>query len=119
MTTAIDGIARTRLYRDGTVVLEGFPVADVSEHLAAEGCCVWVDLCAPTEADLEVIAEELGLHELAVQDALGSRQRPKLDRYATHEFLNMYAVTFDHDTGEIQRGRRLIAAPRGAAPRAR
>ena len=32
---------------------------------------VWVDLCAPTEADLHVMAEELGLHQLAVQDALG------------------------------------------------
>lgn len=30
----VDGAARTRLYRDGALVLENFPVADISEHLS-------------------------------------------------------------------------------------
>ena len=29
--------ARTRLYRDGRLELEGFPVAEISDHLADEG----------------------------------------------------------------------------------
>lgn len=92
---------RTRLYRDGVLVQEDFPVEDVSEYVGQPGCSVWVDLVSPTRADLEVIAEELGLHELAVDDALAARQRPKLDRYASHEFLNVYDVVFDHDSGVI------------------
>jgi magnesium transporter len=42
------------------------------------------------------VGEELGLHALAVEDAIESHQRPKLDRYADHAFLSMYAV---HWTG--------------------
>jgi magnesium transporter len=93
---------RTRLYRAGRVELEGFPIADVSDYIGQSDSFVWVDLCAPDVDDLNVIAKELGLHELAVADALSTRQRPKLDRYSTHEFLNMYAVHLDERSGELQ-----------------
>ena len=99
--TSTDDIATTRVYRDGRLVLENFPVVDVSEHLEEEGTTVWVDLCAPQAADLALVAEELGLHDLAIEDAVDRRQRPKLDRYANHEFLNMYAVRLDVGTGEL------------------
>ena len=100
--TPTDDIATTRVYRDGRLVLENFPVVDVSDYLEQEGTTVWVDLCAPQAADLALVAEELGLHELAIEDAVDRRQRPKLDRYASHEFLNMYAVRLDVETGELQ-----------------
>ena len=48
-----------------------------------------------------MIAEEPGLHELAIADAVNGRQRPRLDRYATHQFLNMYAVRLDTATGRL------------------
>jgi magnesium transporter len=86
--TATDRIARTRAYHDGRLVAEDFPVADVSDHLTEPDTVVWVDLCAPDTVDLEVVAQELGLHELAVEDAVEHRQRPKLDHYRTHDFLN-------------------------------
>ena len=78
---------RTRVYRDGVVEAESFPVADVSEHLARAGTVVWVDLCGPSVEQLHELAEELGLHELAVEDALGAHQRPKVDHYSSHLFL--------------------------------
>jgi hypothetical protein len=43
-----------------------------------------------------------GLHELAVEDALGPHQRPKLDRYATHLFLPCHAVRVDVDNGRLE-----------------
>src|SRR5262245_59881836 len=85
-------MASTRAYRDGTLIKEDFPVADVSEVLEEPDTIVWVDYCKPTEADMEELQAELGFHELAVQDALGGHQRPKLDHYATHQFLVMYSV---------------------------
>ena len=94
-------MSRTRLYRNGNLVAEGFPVAEVSDHLAEESAAVWFDLCEPTEADLASISEELGLHPLAVEDALHESQRPKLDRYRTHLFLTAYSVTLDTATGEL------------------
>jgi magnesium transporter len=71
---------------------EGFAIADVSDYLADPETTVWADLSAPSKEQLHELAAELGLHELAVEDALGRHQRPKLDRYATHLFLSSHAV---------------------------
>lgn len=94
-------MARTRLYRDGNLELEDFPVADISEHLKEDDVCVWLDFCEPTEADLAVIVEELELHPLAVEDAVHEHQRPKLDRYDSHLFLSAYVVKLDTASGEL------------------
>jgi magnesium transporter len=93
--------ARTRLYRDGRLALEGFPVADISDHLADESVTVWLDLRDPDRDDLGVVSEEFGLHPLAVEDALHHSQRPKLDRYPSHLFLTAYATQLDAGTGEL------------------
>ena len=96
-----DQIARTRLYRSGVLELDNFPVDHIDQYLREPDCVVWVDLCAPDAADLALVGEELGLHELAMADAVDRRQRPKLDRYASHEFLNMYAVTLTRSSGTL------------------
>ena len=96
-------MATTRLYRDGALVKEGFDVADISDHIAEKGCVVWADFVSPTEHDLASIEEELGLHELAVEDAVHEHQRPKLDRYDTHLFLAAYAVSLNSETKELSK----------------
>ena len=92
---------RTRCYRDGILVDEDFPLADVSEHLALPDSVVWVDLSDPGESDLALLATELDLHELAVEDALTLRQRPKLDRYADHLFLSAYSIDIEPSTAQV------------------
>jgi magnesium transporter len=94
---------RTRLYRSGRLVEEGFPADQLSEQLDAypDGI-VWLDLHDPDEADLAIVTAEFGLHPLAVEDAVHDHQRPKLDRYQTHLFANVYAVGFDESTGELR-----------------
>ncbi|MFD2077550.1 magnesium transporter [Actinopolymorpha cephalotaxi] len=94
-------MARTRLYRHGVLEAENFPVADVSDHLSDPNATVWLDMCSPTEEDLASISEELGLHELAVEDAVHEHQRPKLDRYDSHAFLTVYAVRLDKESGVL------------------
>ncbi len=94
-------LLRTRLYRNGVLEAEGFPVAEVSDHIADPSSLVWFDMCEPTEEDLASISEELGLHPLAVEDAVHEHQRPKLDRYASHLFVTAYAVDLDIDTGQL------------------
>ena len=87
---------RTRLYRAGSVIAEGFPAEDIKDLLAADSdSVVWLDLYDPDQADLQILVEEFGLHPLAVEDAVVHHQRPELDRYHTHLFANMYAVSFD------------------------
>jgi magnesium transporter len=83
---------QTRLYRNGTLARKNFPIADVSEYLGDPSATVWVDYCGPTEEDLAEIGEELGLHALAVEDAVHEHQRPKLDRYESHAFLTAYSA---------------------------
>lgn len=95
------GEALTRVYRKGVLEAEGFPVADVSEYLEEPDTVVWVDFCGPSKEQLHELAGELGLHELAVEDALGSHQRPKLDRYASHLFLSCHAVRVDADEANL------------------
>ena len=95
-------MARTRLYRNGVREAEDFPVADVSDHLADPTAVVWLDMCAPTAEDLATISEELSLHRLAVEDAVHDHQRPKIDRYDTHGFLNAYAVNLNIESGELE-----------------
>jgi magnesium transporter len=92
-------MTRTRAYRDGALQKEDFPVEEVSDFLAEPDTAVWVDLCAPSEADLAELAGELGLHRLAVEDAVQEHQRPKLDRYDGHAFLTAYAVRFEAGSG--------------------
>jgi magnesium transporter len=95
-------MARTRLYRIGVLEAEDFPVADVSDNLADPTAVVWLDMCAPTAEDLATISEELSLHRLAVEDAVHDHQRPKIDRYDTHGFLNAYAVNLNIESGELE-----------------
>ncbi|MEV6986451.1 magnesium transporter CorA family protein [Sphaerisporangium sp. NPDC051017] len=94
-------MVRTRLYRDGALAAEGFPIADVSDHLEDPSATVWFDLCSPPPEKLAVISEELGLHPLAVEDVLHPHQRPKLDIYESHLFIVAYAVRLGEDDGSL------------------
>ena len=94
--------ARTRLYRAGSLAAEGFPVAEISDHLASdESAVVWLDLRSPEHEDLAILSDEFGLHPLAIEDALVPHERPKLDRYRTHLFITAYGARLDEQSGEL------------------
>ncbi len=94
-------MAKTRAYREGVLLAEDFPVEEVSDRLQEADTVVWVDLCAPSEDDLRLISEELGLDALAVEDAVSRHERPKVDRYEGYLFLNTYAATLDRETRRL------------------
>lgn len=85
----------TRLYENGKVLAAGFGAdqvrAKLDEHPAA---VVWLDLYDPGLADLEAALDGFDLHPVALEDAVQDHERPKLDRYSGHLFLNVYAVEF-------------------------
>jgi magnesium transporter len=95
-------MARTRLYRQGVLEIEDFPPEDISEHLKDPDTFVWLDYCRPSKEDLATIEEELSLHSLAIEDAVGQHERPKLDRYDSHLYLSAYAVTFNPESGALE-----------------
>lgn len=71
------------VYRDGrrlsTEVTPGAALRRVREGDGRE--FVWIGLHEPSEAEFADIAEEFGLHPLAVEDAVQAHQRPKMERY--------------------------------------
>ena len=93
--------ARTRMYRDGRLELEGFPVAEISDHLVDEAVTIWLDLRDPDRDDLAVLSDEFGLHPLAIEDAVYEHERPKLDRYGSHLFLTAYGARLDLASGKL------------------
>jgi magnesium transporter len=88
-------VVTTRMWRNGVLESQNFPLADVSDLLEQPDTLVWVDFCDPSKELMFDLANELGLHELAVEDALSPHQRPKLDKYESHSFLSCHAVDVD------------------------
>ncbi len=41
----------------------------------------WIGLLRPSTEEIRAVAEEFGLHPLAVEDTISAHQRPKLERY--------------------------------------
>ncbi|GAA2328371.1 magnesium transporter CorA family protein [Dactylosporangium salmoneum] len=95
-------MARTRVYRDGRLKAEDFPLDDISEHLKDPASVVWLDLTDPDKAAYDRVQEEFGLHRLAIEDASSPHERPKLSHYAAHVFFNAYAIGFDKDSGQLE-----------------
>lgn len=92
---------RSRIYEGGVVVAEDVDHTALLGHLSDEDCIVWVDLCGPTEQQLHELADQLGLHELAVEDALEPHQRPKLDHYPDHLFISCHATDVDPEKASL------------------
>ncbi|WP_433558554.1 magnesium/cobalt transporter CorA [Pseudonocardia xinjiangensis] len=47
----------------------------------------WIGLLRPSKQEIEAVAEEFGLHGLAVEDTVNAHQRPKLERYGDVLFV--------------------------------
>jgi magnesium transporter len=78
-------------YEDGRKLAD-IDLRDIHTYLSRPGCFVWVALKDPTEAELETMREEFGLHELAVEDARHGHQRPKIEEYGDSLFVVLHTV---------------------------
>jgi magnesium transporter len=83
---------RTRLWVDGVLKSEDFPLRDVFNHLSEDGALVWVDMCNPDHDVLCQLADELGFDQHAIEDTVAHAERTKATRYASHTFLTVYAT---------------------------
>ena len=77
--------------------LSDISVDQISDYLARPGCFVWVALRDADPAELAKMQEEFGLHDLAIEDALKGKQRPKIEEYGDVVFAVMkLAEAHDH-----------------------
>jgi len=92
------------VYQDGRKLAD-IDKHQISEYVSRPDCFVWVALKEPTEAELEEMREEFGLHELAVEDAHHGHQRPKIEEYGDSLFVVMNTIellpTDELNLGEI------------------
>lgn len=56
-------------------------LAQAREAAGEAGTFVWLGIVEPSEEEFKTIAEEFGLHELMVEDAVRAHQRPKVEEY--------------------------------------
>ncbi len=77
--------------------LADIPVEDISEYVKRPNCFVWVALKDPEPSELEMMQEEFGLHELAVDDARHGHQRPKIEEYGDSLFAVLQTIELKGD----------------------
>lgn len=89
--------------------------------LPGSGAYVWADLAEPTEADGRVLREVFGVHELAVEDALGETHHPKVETYDGLLYVVLHGINFHasehafdtHDTDFFVSARFLVTVHDG------
>jgi magnesium transporter len=65
------------------------PPSELSE---LRGTPAWLDIEHPVDSELALIADERGLHPLAVEDARSRHDRPKADAYDGYYFIAFSAI---------------------------
>ena len=76
-------------------------VEEIGEYLARPGCFVWVALNDPAPEELTHMQAAFGLHALAVEDAAGPSQRPKLEEYGEAIFVVLKVPTLQGESLEL------------------
>ena len=79
-----------RCYPEG--VVRQIDPRDISEEVKVDDQLIWVDMTAPTDAELAMVQDEFSLHPLAMEDVRERHQRPKLEHYPDHAFIVAYTA---------------------------
>ena len=99
------GVVDSAVYCAGERVASPQSLADTYRclHEQRDGMA-WIGLYRPEEGELESLAAEFDLHELAVEDAITAHQRPKLERYGDTLFVVLRAARYLDDVEEVEFG---------------
>ncbi|TWU01821.1 magnesium/cobalt transporter CorA [Neorhodopirellula pilleata] len=62
-------------------------VGDEFAHSPKQDALIWIDIEAPTESELAMLANRFGFHPLEIEDCTHFDQRPKLEDYDDHLFI--------------------------------
>ena len=92
------------IYRDGRRVASPASLEETFETLSEHGGFAWIGLYRPTDAELEAIAAEFGLHHLAIEDARKGHQRAKLERYGDALFVVLRPARYLDDIEKVEFG---------------
>jgi magnesium transporter len=100
-----DSLIDSAIYLDGRRTDSPKTLADTFALLGDKpGSVAWIGLYRPAGAQLLALAEQFGLHELAVEDAIVAHQRPKLERYGDTLFAVLRSAHYDDADEEVDFG---------------
>jgi magnesium transporter len=80
-------IVNCSAYEKGLRCGEDLDLEEAGRAAREDDGFVWLGVFEPSAAELEEIAREFGLHELAVEDAVKAHQRPKVELYGDTLFV--------------------------------
>ncbi|RUL85290.1 magnesium/cobalt transporter CorA [Tautonia sociabilis] len=102
------GMPRLRaVYREsGGGIHADWPVDRIGEALADERGTLWLDVENPggrPSAEVETLLRDVfNFHPLAVEDALGEANAPKVDDWGRYLTIVFHAIDFDPDRDEVR-----------------
>jgi magnesium transporter len=92
------------IYRGGLRVATPATLEESFETRAEHGGFAWIGLYRPTDAELDVVANEFDLHHLAVEDTRKGHQRAKLERYGDTLFVVLRPARYLDDVEAVEFG---------------
>ncbi|WP_233510764.1 magnesium/cobalt transporter CorA [Actinomadura craniellae] len=98
------------IYRRGSRKTITGDISDAFDAAKAGGddCFLWIGMHEPTREELDLVADELALHPLAVEDAVNAHQRPKLERYGDSLFVVVKTLHYAEPTSQIEVGEIMV-----------
>jgi magnesium transporter len=96
-------------YKDGHRRDDGPVSLEEAAARRDEGGFVWLGLFEPTEAEMDQVRLLFGLHELAVEDALNSHQRPKIEIHDKDlRLVILRTARYDEEAEEVEFGNIVV-----------
>jgi magnesium transporter len=98
------------IYRQG----RRLPCGDLSDALEElrggddPHAFLWIGLKNPTDAEFDLVNDELKLHPLAVEDAVKGNQRPKVELYDNTIFVVMKTLRYIEETSDVETGEVML-----------
>ncbi|MEU3094417.1 magnesium and cobalt transport protein CorA [Streptomyces sp. NPDC006967] len=96
------------IYREGRRSEGPLDFSDALDEARSAGGFVWIGLHEPSADEFDLVAEEFGLHPLAVEDALKAHQRPKLEVYDDSLFAVLKPVVYEPRSDTVSSGEIMI-----------
>jgi magnesium transporter len=97
-------IVNNAVYVDGHRAVDPGTLDQTYELYRRHVGMAWIGLYRPEPEEIRSMAQEFGLHELAVEDAVTAHQRPKLERYGSTLFSVLRPARYLDDVERVEFG---------------
>ncbi len=92
------------VYVDGRRTADPVGLAETYQAMRARHGMAWIGLYRPDAQEMRSVADEFGLHALAIEDAVSAHQRPKLERYDATLFTVLRPARYLDDVERVEFG---------------